>query len=570
MDNVELKPASAPAEQKKPQFKIPKAKKKHKWIKWVILVAVIAAVAAFVVFRIRSASKQLASGLYLQATVQRRDMTIKVSGTATVEPTDSYKVTALVTGEILSAPFEEGDTVKKGDVLYTIDSKNVQTNISKAELAVQQAQLSYDSLLKNKQDNMDNLELVSTADGVVKKLYIDPGDTVSAGTAVAEILDRDTMKLVLPFHSADARDFYKGQSASVTVGGTLETLSGTVDEVSAVDEVSTGGALVRQVTILVKNPGAITTTTTGTAVVGGDACVSSGTFAYNAQATLTAKTSGKLSKFYVSEGDHVTDGQVLGVYESTDLTDQIENARIALQTAQLSLQSAQDSLDNYEITSPISGTIVEKNFKAGDNIESLTTGNTLAVVYDMSVLKFVMNIDELDIGKVKVGQQVQITADALDGQTFTGHVDKVNINGSSSSSTTASASGTTTSSSSGVTTYPVTVIIDDPGSLLPGMNVTADIMVENATNVLSIPVDAVQRGNTVLVPDQGAFDQNGQLADASKLRSVSVTLGRNDEDYIEVLSGLKEGDTVVIENKASSVYDLMTQSHQNAQRSTQS
>ncbi|MPN37041.1 hypothetical protein SDC9_184557 [bioreactor metagenome] len=164
------------------------------------------------------------------------------------------------------------------------------------------------------------------------------------------------------------------------------------------------------------------------------------------------------------------------------------------------------------------------------------------MVFDLSQLTFDLNVDELYIGKVKVGQTVEITADALEGQTFTGRVDKININGNTVS---------------GVTTYPVTVVVDDPGDLLPGMNVSADIIVEHASNVLCIPVDAVQRGNVVLVPGEGAYDQKGQLVDFTKLQRVEVTLGRNDSDYIEVLTGLNEGDAVVIENKASSVYDLM-------------
>ncbi len=540
MENIELT-QSAPAKEQKPEIKIPRPKKKRKWLRRLIVLAVIAALVIFAVVRIRGASRQFTSGLYLQDTAARRDMTVSVSGTATVKPTDSYQVTALVTGEVLEAPFEEGDTVQKGDLLYSIDAGDVENSIARAELAVRQAQLSYDALLESKSDSMDNLELRATADGVVQTIYIEEGDTVSASTAVAVILDRDTMKLTLPFHASDARAFFAGQSASVTVGGTLETFPGTVDEVSAVDEVGTGGALVRQVTIKVDNPGAITTATTGTAAVGGAACASSGTFTYGAQETLAAKASGKLSKLYVSEGDRVTDGQVLGVFSSTDLDNQIENARISLESAELSLDSARNAVDNYHITSPISGTVVEKTFKAGDNIEATTSGY-LAVIYDMSLLTFEMNIDELDIGKVKVGQTVEITAEALEGRTFTGHVDRININ------------GTTVS---GVTTYPVTVNIDDPGELLPGMNVSADIIVERAAGVLSIPVDAVQRGNTVLIPGEGAFDKNGQLADITKLQTVEVTLGRNDENYIEVLSGLEEGDTVVIENKASSVYELM-------------
>ena len=539
--NHSVSPESSEPQKKKPELKLPKPGKKRRWLKWLIILAVIVAIVIFVVTRISGATRQFTSGLYLQDTVARRDLTVTVGGTAAVRPTDSYRVTALVTGEVLSAPFEEGDTVNKGEVLYSIDARDVENSIARAELALRQAQLSYDALLESKADAMDNLELRAAADGVVQTLYLETGDAVTAGMPVAVILDRDTMAITLPFHSADAKTFFAGQGASVTVGGTLETLPGTVDEVSAVDETGVGGTLVRQVTIKVSNPGAITTATTGSAAVGGVSCAGSGTFVYGAQETLTAKVSGKLSELYVAEGDRVTDGQVLGFYRSTDLTHQIENARIGLESAQLALESARNALENYHITSPISGTVVEKNFKAGDNVEAVSSGY-LAVIYDMSLLTFEMNIDELDIGKVKVGQTVEIAAEALEGQAFTGHVDRININ-----ATTAS----------GVTTYPVTVVIDDPGQLLPGMNVTADIIVEHAAGVLSVPVDAVQRGNTVLIPGEGAYDRNGQLTDFTKLQPVPVTLGRSDEAYIEVLSGLEEGDPVVIENKASSIYELM-------------
>lgn len=99
-----------------------------------------------------------------------------------------------------------------------------------------------------------------------------------------------------------------------------------------------------------------------------------------------------------------------------------------------------------------------------------------------------MAVDELDIGKVEVGQEVRITADALEGQTFSGVVDKVSINGTTAN---------------GATSYPVTIIIEDYGDLRPGMNVSAQIIGEVVPNALCIPVDAVERGNTVTVPGPG-------------------------------------------------------------------
>ena len=174
----------------------------------------------------------------------------------------------------------------------------------------------------------------------------------------------------------------------------------------------------------------------------------------------------------------------------------------------------------------------------------------MAVIYDMSRLTFDINVSEMDVVRVEVGQTVTFTADALDGQEFTGVVEKVNINGTTQN---------------GNTSYPVTVAVDGDGmdladqGLLPGMSVSANIIVEEIGTVLSIPVDAVQRGETpfVLVAGEGALDENGSLTDFTKLEKREVELGRNSDEFIEVLSGVSEGETVFIPNAASSFMSAM-------------
>ena len=76
------------------------------------------------------------------------------------------------------------------------------------------------------------------------------------------------------------------------------------------------------------------------------------------------------------------------------------------------------------------------------------------------------------------------------------------------------------------------------------MNVSATILVEEIGHVLAVPVDAVQRGNTVLVAPADALNEAGELTDASKLEEREVELGRSDSEYIEILSGIKEGEIV--------------------------
>ena len=523
--------ADAPEQDSTPTWKAPK--KKRRWPKVVIAVLlVLAALFFFVIRPMLGAGKELLAGAYLTSTAQMQEMTVSVSSTGTFQPIDSYNVSGMVTGEVLEAPFEVGDQVEKGDVLYRIDPGSAETALQQAQLSVQQAQLNYDSIV-------DGLNPKASGAGVVQKLHVKKGDLVSAGSP---------MTLTVPFQSADAQRIAVGSSAQVTLAGTLETLTGTVESVANADLVGNGGALVRQVKIRVQNPGALTTSTTATAKVGSIACAGSGTFEANLTQTVVATGSGEVVSLNVSAGSRVSAGQVLATLGGSSAQTSLENASISLQNAQLSLQNAQDALDNYTITAPISGTVIEKNFKAGDTIDnnSLTAaGGTLAVLYDMSTLTFEMKIDEKDINKVQVGQEVTITADAVEGVTFSGVVDTVNIN------------GTTVS---GQTNYPVTVVINDPQDLKPGMNVSADIIVERAGTVLCVPVDAVNRGSdkpTVQVAQEGALDENGNVVDPSKLETREVTLGRNDNDNIEITSGLSEGEIVVWVNEVSNPFAAM-------------
>lgn len=523
-----------------PAFQAPK--KKGKWKKRLVIALVLLAALFFFVIRpMMGAGQDLISASYLTQTAQVRDMTVSVSSTGTVTPIDSYKVSALVTGEVLEAPFEEGDWVEKGALLYRIEAKDAETAMAQAQLGVRQAQLAY-------QNAQSNLNPSASGSGVVQKLYVKKGDMVSAGSPIADISDTTTMTLEVMFHSMDAQNLYAGQPATVTIDGTLETLNGTIESVSPSDQVGTGGTLLRQVKVRVQNPGALTSSTSATVSVNGVDCAAGGTFQANLQQTVVALSSGEVTQVHVSQGSPVSYGTTLVTLGGTAANSTLENAAIGLENAQLSLQRAMDAMENYTVTAPISGTVIEKNFKTGDTIEnsSLTAaGGNLAVIYDMSTMTFAMKINELDINKIQVGQEVEITADAVEGMTFQGVVDKVNIN------------GTTVS---GMTDYLITVNILDPGDLKPGMNVSADVIIEHVGEVLAVPVEAVNRGAEkpyVLVAGAGALNEEGRVTDLGKLERREVTLGRNDDSYIEITGGLVQDEVVVWENQISNPFAAM-------------
>lgn len=502
------------------------AKKNGKWLVPVVVVA-----AAGAVFLINGGGNKAASRdvTYAETTPIRQDVSNSLSGTGTLNPANTYTVKSLVDGKILTGGFEEGDKVEEGDVLYTIDSSDASTNLEKASIALQQAQRSYDK-------TVDLQYVRAEVDGTVSSLKVAKGDQVASGQEVAVIRDSSKMLLNLLFPAADAANFSVGQSADVMLDGTFETLKGTITAITGTDELSTGNLLVRTVTIRVNNAGGLTTAQAATASVNGVSSIASATFAYQAERTLTAQAGGTVSAINVQEGDAVSKGDILIELTGDDLTESIQSASESLRSAEISMQNQQDNMSNYTITSPISGTIIEKDAKQGD---ALTSGSTLCVIYDLSYLEMVINVDELQIGALSVGQKVQITADAVADKTYVGTVTRVSMKGSSSG---------------GTTTYPITIRIDDTDGLRPGMNANAEIVVAEANNALVVPNAAVIRGGYVLVSKKSPSAANAvEDMDAPEgYVYVKVETGVSDDSYTEIKSGLQEDDTVAYDTSSVS------------------
>ena len=497
---------------------VPFLKKNWKWLVPVLCVAVAGGV---FLLRPQQAKPASVDASYTEAAPERRDVTNTLSGTGTLNPANTYTVKSLVDGKVLTGTIEEGDIVEESNVLYTIDSSDASTNFEKAEIAMQQAQRSYDKVV-------DRQYVRAEVAGVVSSLKVTKGDEVTSGQEVAVIRDSSRMLLTLEFPAADAANFSVGQSAAVTLDGTFEQLDGTVTSVSGTDALSAGNLLTRTVTITVKNAGGLTTAQAATASINGVSSIGSATFAYQAERTLTAQAAGTVTSINVQEGSEVAKDDIILGLSGDDLTESIQSASESLRSAEISMQNLQDAMNNYTITAPISGTIIEKDAKVGDAVKA---GDTLCIVYDLSYLEMSINVDELQISSISVGQQVQITADAVPDKTYVGTVTRVSMKGASNG---------------GTTTYPVTIRIDDTDGLRPGMNANAEIVVAKADNALVVPNAAVVRGSYVLVTKDSPSAANADttMEAPEGFVYVPVKTGVSDDDYTQIVSGIQEGDTI--------------------------
>lgn len=574
--------------------------KNHKVISSVMAIVLVAAIAVSAVStHKRKAEKGSAD---TEAAAERRTISESISGSSTIEANNEYSVVPLVTGEILEADFEEGDTVKKDQVLYKIDSSTVETSVKSADLAVEKSQIAYDKALKSHTDeisqktnesnalsiqkaqntynealdSVNDLTVRAGTSGTVSEVYVSVGDKVTAGAKIADITDNEHLKARVPFNASDAENIYSGEDATVTLVNSGSVLSGTVTSVSSGSESTVGSMKVKYVTIEVDNPGAVQEGESVTAMVGGYACNDVGSFESAEKRTVIAEVPGDISSVWVVKGDYLLNGSTIATINSDSVDKQKKDADISLREAKLKQESAKleqmdgddyasklksarlalddallqrdkmyKELDDYTIKAPIDGTVVSKKKKAGDKIESgggasaaasassassSSSSNVLAVIYDMSSLCFELSVDELDVKKVEVGQEVEITADAVEGKTYTGIVENVSING--------------TVGTNGVTTYPAKVRIQDADDkLLPGMNIDAVITVEKAENVIAVPLRAVNRGNTVYVKGNKSDDTDKA---PEGFKTVQVETGISDDNYIEIKSGISEDDTVYV------------------------
>lgn len=616
------------------KFFIGKFKIGKKLLIIILVIAILAGICSGLI--IKSKNNSAVKVMYTDSPVERRTITNTITGSSSIEPNDSYNVTTIKSGDITSDTFKEGDVVKKGDKLYQFEDSDAQNSLSTAKNALAKAQQAYVDAVKQKaqtvssnnigtksaqnavtkalnslNDTKNNQYIQSNSAGKVKELSVKEGDHINAGAAVATLYDDSYMKLRIPFNEVDAESIQTGAAATVSVIGSGDTIYGTVKEKSSSAVSTDAHAKVVYVTVEVTNPGALTTNDYGSAEINGVACANTAQFEYVREGTITSTASGTLENLNIAVGDSVYSGQKVGYvkYDNQNSTmsnaqlsyndavlalekqvlqndtfsqdSSIKNAQLALDDAELGIEKAQDAVDDYVVEAPIEGTVVKKNSKAGDTIDSSNATDPLCVIYDLSSVKFSIDVDETEIALVKTGQKATVTADAVEGE-FEGVVTKVPVDGVNEN---------------GVTTYTIEIQIENYGDLLPGMNVDAEIVVEEADNVIAVPVNSVNRGNIVFVKDDGTTHENdvtdiikgnkdksgktddnkddkpqssgipvvsgdtpnGDKSDKNSAakesvptnidvpdgyRAIQVETGINDTDYIEIKSGLTEKDRV--------------------------
>lgn len=461
-------------------------------------------------------------------TVTNKDIDKIINKKGVIESIDKYDITSLVEGEIKEDYFQEGDNVNAGDLLYLIKSDDLDSSIQSAKLDIQKAEFIYNESVKKCND----LSVKAGENGTITQLLVEKGDIISEGDKIAEVIDNGKMVLKINFLKQDAEKIHIGDVANIIMSTNGVSLSGTVSYISTGSIDNSFGIPVTPIEIVVNNPAAIKVGDKALANVLDYSCNSQGEFFSFSKTTVYSSASGTVKSINFKIGDIVSKNNVILNIDNPEITTQKEQNLLSLNSAKITYENYIKQLENYKIKAPISGKIVQKNIKAGENTNTVIE-SPLAVIENTSGLVFNIEVDETDILSLEEGQNVSVEADAIRNVTYEGVIENIS---------------TVANSNNGISTYPVriTVLDSEDTKLIPGMNVTAKIEIDSRKNALVIPAKAVKRGNKILVVKEKKETKKGKFEYTTK--EVVLELGLSNGSYVEVISGLNKGDEILIKN----------------------
>jgi len=522
-------------------------KKKKKLIIWAV-------VAAAVVGGVLGLVKFLGSGSSTQTedvtnVVSYGSITSTVEGSGLTKPKESKSITLTTAGTVQEVYVAEGDHVTAGQQLYSIDSPAARTAVRTAQSTVDGYQKQLDTLQKD----LAGLHLSAPYAGkLLDTVKYMKGDTIDKGTKVATLVD-DTKLLLKQYYSyAYQGEIRSGQSASVSLPAMATTVTGTVESVHMVSRITSEGSKLFEADIVLKNPGTLTADMVASATVSaaGETVYpyEAGKLAYYRTMDLKTTVGGTVISSGLIDYLSVSAGQVLVEIDGADSQNDIFTLQQQLNTAQQDLKKAQDNLNNMNAVAPIDGTVIGLSVAPGDELSG--TAVTAATIADTTTIVIDASVDERNITYVKAGMSVNITD--WSGNTYTGTVDNVSL---------------TSTVANGVASYPMTISVDNTdGALVNGSNVNYSLVASQNDNCLVLPIQCVKYiqmddGSTSTVvfvqassrPD-GAIDLPQWPDDVPQegYYAVPVEVGINDDNNIEIKSGVEEGTTVFTTRQVTS------------------
>ncbi len=485
-------------------------------------VVVVVAVGCYLLF------KKTAVGVtrYVTSTVEKGSITTIVTGTGQVEASNTIDLKPKATGDIVYVGVLAGQTVRKGTLIASVDSRD-------AKAALESAKISLAKLTRQP----DTLTLLQKENSLTKS-YNDGWNTVSS------YLNDTTLML------SNLEDIYStGYLRNNNISGSTQTgrnkvslgeksyydAKSSIDKVNKLYKTLSRSSKLEDINILI-NQAYDSSLVMSTAVKNTESAFNYIVTDLSYENSPDTTTTRSNISSWLSDSNNFVDNLLLSINSikegTISLSDTITGSdELDIRSAQLSVQLKQDAVNDCYVYAPFDGIIATLTAKVGQS--SGTSVGTLITKQKIATI----SLNEVDIAKVELGQKATLTFDAVDGLTITGEVAEIDSVGTVSQ---------------GVVTYTVKISFDTGDNLVkPGMSVSATIITDMKQDVLVVPSSAIKTQNGIsyvsTFASPLAASETGMQGSISLTQpeQVEVGVGLVGDTSTEIISGLKEGNIIV-------------------------
>lgn len=462
---------------------------------------------------------------YVTENVLKRNITTYVSETGQVEASNSINIEARASGIITYIGVKEGQEVKKGTLIASVDSRDEKVALENAQISLEQL-VSPDSLSVLKSKNSLKIsydggwnttasfitDMTSTEEGLNNLFGVD-GYFSYRNTSRLSSIGRDKI-------SSAETSYYKAKKSLEDTVKTYKTLTRSSSNEDILNLIKKSYDTSKLFANAVKDSQSAFNYMTNYLED------ENGTSAISTRANITS---------WVSDTNNYVNSLLSGINtidENTQSLDETINPadELEIKSAKLSLQTKQNAYNDCFIYAPFDGIISSLTAKVGES-----SGSTVGTIITKQKVATI-SLNEVDIASIKLGQKAALTFDAIEGLKIEGEVVEID------------SVGTVTS---GVVTYDVKIAFEkDDDRVKPGMSVNASITTNEKIEVLTVSSNAIKTKNGKSYVE--IFDtpiENGGKADGvvSALKPIrkEITLGISDDSITEIISGLKENDQIV-------------------------
>lgn len=523
-------PAGAPGSVPTP----PKNRKKRKKTVRRIIAAVLVLAIGFTL--LKKFGKKDGEAEIGTAIVDYGSITSTVDGSGMVKAKKSESITLATAGTVGDVFVTEGQKVAAGDPLFTYDSPDAEKKVREAKTNIE----GYQKQLNAAYKDIAKLNLTAPYAGkLLETVKLTVGDEVGA-QKVATLVDDTQMRLTQYYSYAYQSELYAGQTVQVSVPALMSSIDGRVEKVHMVKRVTSEGSELFSAEIVVPNAGVLAKdmAASATVVVNGETVYpyEAGKLDYYRTSELsipagTVVATNLIDYLSVSAGEPLV--QVNG--ENTENT--IFDLEQSLQKAQKELEEAEKNAAYANAVAPIDGMVIGLSITPGQEITASATALTIS---DTNTVTISATVDERNVSYLKVGMGVNLNQW---GNPSFGTISSVSLS---------------SSVNNGVATYPFTIEADNAdGTLQINSNINYNLTASQSDNCLVLPIQAVRTvgledGTSATVvylkadsmPDNAIELPYSDETIPEGFYPVQVEIGIQDNNNVEIKSGVEQGDEV--------------------------